>query len=157
MPESVKFHFSSPEKSPGFLLWQVNMLWQRRLKRVLDTLDLTHTQFVLLAALGWLEKNQSTITQADIATQSKTDRMMTSKVLRSLQAKAYLTRREHETDTRAKSIALTASGRTILQEALQLVEQTDVEFFSVLSEAEAGFLTSLLRLMTENEKFDHGH
>ena len=61
MPKEIDFHFKSPNDSPGFLLGQVTMLWQRKLKKVLDPLDLTHTQFVLLAALGWLSKNNNSV------------------------------------------------------------------------------------------------
>ncbi len=53
---SVQFHFAQTEESPGYLLWQVSMLWQRKMKRGLDEIGLTHTQFVLLASLGWLSR-----------------------------------------------------------------------------------------------------
>lgn len=70
--------------SPGYLLGQLTMLWQRKQKKVLDPLDLTQIQFVLLAALGWLSKSSNAVTQVDIANQSNADRMMVSKVLRML-------------------------------------------------------------------------
>jgi len=58
MTKEIEFQFKSPNDSPGYLLGQVTMLWQRKQKRVLDPLDLTQTQFVLLAALGWLSKKE---------------------------------------------------------------------------------------------------
>ncbi|MFZ0595451.1 MAG: MarR family transcriptional regulator, partial [Flavobacterium sp.] len=85
MTKEINFHFKSPKDSPGYLLGQLTMLWQRRLKKVLDPLDLTQTQFVLLAALGWLSKKSNCVTQVDIANQSNSDRMMVSKVLRTLE------------------------------------------------------------------------
>ena len=60
MSKEIKFQFKSPNDSPGYLLGQVTLLWQRKQKRVLDPLQLTHTQFVLLAALGWLSKKNDT-------------------------------------------------------------------------------------------------
>jgi hypothetical protein len=39
----------APDKSPGFLLWQVTLRWQRKVTIALAPLDLTHVQFVLLA------------------------------------------------------------------------------------------------------------
>jgi len=128
--QDIEFHFKSPEDSPGYLLGQLTMLWQRKLKRVLDPLDLTQTQFVLLAALAWLSKKSDSVTQIDIANQGNADRMMVSKVLRTLEEKQFLTRNEHKTDTRAKTIALTSSGAAILQKALSAIETADLEFFS---------------------------
>ena len=43
------FGFESPDDSPGFLLWQVTNLWQRRIRAALEPLGLTHVQFVFVA------------------------------------------------------------------------------------------------------------
>jgi DNA-binding MarR family transcriptional regulator len=151
MSNSIAFNFNKAEDSSGYLLWQVTTLWQRKIKRQLDTIDLTHTQFVLLASLAWLSKNQSIVTQIEIANHSKTDRMMVSKVLRTLQEKGFITRKEHETDTRAKIINLSEKGTLILQKALVLVEQVDIEFFSVLNLEASSFNKNMLALITENQ------
>lgn len=82
MQNKINFKFKSPEESPGYLLGQLNLIWQRNQKKVLDPLDLTQTQFVLLAALAWLSKTKNEVTQVDIANQGNADRMMVSKVLR---------------------------------------------------------------------------
>lgn len=150
MNDNIQFHFQKPEESSGYLLWQLTMLWQRKMKKALDTLDITHTQFVLLAALAWLSKEQKSVTQVDIANHSKTDRMMVSKVLRTLQGKGFITRQEHQTDTRAKEIRLTESGKIVTQKALILVEETDQAFFSELGTDVAHFTKNMLHLV---EKF----
>jgi DNA-binding MarR family transcriptional regulator len=147
MTKEIEFQFKSPNDSPGYLLGQVTMLWQRKQKRVLDPLDLTQTQFVLLAALGWLSKKNNTVTQVDIANQSNADRMMVSKVLRTLEEKGFITRHEHETDTRAKVIRLTASGETVLQKALIEVENADFDFFSSLDEKLSSFNSNMVKLI----------
>lgn len=151
MPKEIEFHFKSPNDSPGYLLGQLTMLWQRRLKKVLDPLDLTSTQFVLLAALGWLSKKNNTVTQVDIANQSNTDRMMVSKVLRTLEKKKFISRQEHPTDTRAKVIKLTNEGVKILQKALTAVENTDIEFFSVLGDNLPSFNQNMANLTGQNK------
>jgi len=151
MPNSITFHFNKAEDSSGYLLWQVTTLWQRKIKRELDTIDLTHTQFVLLASLAWLSKNQEIVTQIEIANHSKTDRMMVSKVLRTLQEKGFITRKEHEIDTRAKAITLTETGGKILQRALTMVEQVDINFFSILKDEVKPFNRNMLELITENQ------
>ena len=49
------FIFEKPEESTGFLLWQVTNLWQREIKKALEKYGLTHSQFVLIASMYWLE------------------------------------------------------------------------------------------------------
>lgn len=151
MSKQIEFHFKSPDDSPGYLLGQVTMLWQRKIKKVLDPLNLTQTQFVLLAALGWLSKKNKTVTQVDIANQSNADRMMVSKVLRTLQEKKFISRREHETDTRAKVIKLTNEGAKVLQQALTAVEKADIDFFSVLDKKLTLFNQYMIDLTEQNK------
>jgi len=151
MAKEINFHFKSPKDSPGYLLGQVTMLWQRKLKKVLDPLDLTQTQFVLLAALGWLSKKSDAVTQIDIANQSNTDRMMVSKVLRTLVDKGFVSRKEHETDTRAKIITLTPAGENVLQKAIIVVEQADLDFFTSLATELPTFNKHMAQLIEENK------
>lgn len=151
MSKKIEFHFKSPEDSPGYLLGQLTMLWQRKLKKVLDPLDLTQTQFVLLAALGWLSGTNDEVSQVDIARQSNSDRMMVSKVLRTLEEKDFITREGHETDTRAKIVRLTKGGEVVLQKALKEVEKGDLEFFSVLETKLPSFNSKMVKLIAENK------
>lgn len=149
--KEIEFKFKSPNDSPGYLLGQVTMLWQRKLKKVLDPLNLTQTQFVLLAALGWLSKKNNAVTQVDIANQSNSDRMMVSKVLRTLQDKKFISRQEHPTDTRAKVITLTNEGAKVLQKALTAVENADIDFFSVLGNKLSSFNQDMVKLTEQNK------
>ncbi|GAB3899095.1 MarR family winged helix-turn-helix transcriptional regulator [Spirosoma agri] len=151
MAHDIEFHFKSTADSPGYLLGQLTMLWQRKQKRVLDPLDLTQTQLVLLAALGWLSRTSDAVTQVDIANQSNADRMMVSKVLRTLEEKGFISRQEHPTDTRAKIITLTDSGAAVLQEALKAVEEADIAFFSLSEAALTGFNQTMVSLINQNK------
>jgi len=151
MPKEIDFHFKSPNDSPGYLLGQLTMLWQRKQKKVLDPLDLTQTQFVLLAALGWLSKKSNAVTQVDIAKQSNADRMMVSKVLRTLEDKGFITRKENETDTRAKTIRLTTKGEVVLQKAIIEIENADLDFFSALDTKLSSFNKNMVHLIDKNK------
>jgi DNA-binding MarR family transcriptional regulator len=150
MPKEIEFHFESPGESPGYLLGQLTMLWQRKQKKILDPLDLTQTQFVLLAALAWLSKKNPSVTQIDIANQSNADRMMVSKVLRTLEEKNFVTREVHSSDTRAKTIRLTSSGAKVLQKALVAIERADLEFFAALGSRLSTFNKNMERLIDEH-------
>lgn len=130
MNNRIEYKHDDANKSMGFLLWKLHMLWQRKIKEKLDTLGITHTQFVLLSVLAWLSRSQNIVTQTDIATHSKTDRMMVSKVLRTLEGKRFIARLDNKEDTRIKMISLTREGERILQQAIIVVEQVDADFFS---------------------------
>ena len=151
MPDKIKFIFKSPDKSPGYLLGQLTLLWQRKLKKVLDPLDLTQTQFILLTSIAWLTNKSDSVTQVEIANLNNFDRMMVSKVLRTLQTKNLITRQEHDTDTRAKIVNLTADGKKVLQTALTKVEKADIEFFSIIDNKLADFNLSMEKLIEANK------
>jgi DNA-binding MarR family transcriptional regulator len=86
----------------GFLLWRVTLSWQRRIRSVLESHQLTHMQFVLLASLWWLADHEDRPpTQARLAQQAGTDPMMTSQVIRKLEARGLLERALDPTDSRA--------------------------------------------------------
>ena len=124
------FKYKTPSESSGFLLWKVNNLWQREIRKSLKKYNLTHTQFVVLASVIWLSKEKLNVTQVEIANQIEIDKMMTSNVLRTLEKNGFLERTEHKTDTRAKTIKPTKKGIDILQKAVKEIEEFDDKFFS---------------------------
>ncbi len=134
--------FEKPEQSPGFLLWQVSNQWQRLQREALAKLDLTHVQFVLLASTHWLEQQQE-VSQSLLAEHAKTDPMMTSQVVRTLEKKGLIVRAPHPTDARARRLETTVKGRKILKEAMKVVEKMDKLYFSKL-EGGVKTLNSLL-------------
>lgn len=150
MIQSNIFQFDRPNESSGFLLWQVSNLWQRKMKAGLSELDLTHVQFVLLASIVWLNQQQQTVTQVELATHAKTDVMMTSKVLRTLASKGLVKRENHATDTRAKSLVATPEGYQRLVKAITIVNQIDEQFFKSLNDRNLTFNTILQNLIEAN-------
>lgn len=144
--------FSSPSDSPGFLLWQVTNLWQRRIREALKEVNLTHVQFVLLASLVRLAEQKSVISQTDLSRFAKTDIMMTSQVLRVLQKKGLITRSSHPEDSRAKCINATAEGIEVVKVAVKLVEQEDHTFFTTLEGDLAGFVACLRSLVASHSQ-----
>jgi DNA-binding MarR family transcriptional regulator len=73
--------------------------------------------------------------------------MTTSTVLRTLQTKGFLQRKEHLTDTRAKTVELTENGTNTIKEAVKTVEAFDKDFFSVLGSKTGSFNEQLLNLL----------
>lgn len=133
---SEKIELKEPNQNIGYLLWQTTMLWQRQMNNALTQVDLTYTQMVILASLGWLLKKSSNVTQKEIASFSNTDNMMVSKVLRNLQKKELIDRKEHSQDTRAKCVLLTPKGKEILEKAFEIKLIANSDFFSNLPNQE---------------------
>jgi len=145
--EDNTFSVESADDSSGFLLWQVTNLWQREIKKALEKYDLTHSQFVLMASIYWLTLMKKEVTQILLSSHTKIDPMTTSTVLRTLQAKGLLVRREHATDTRAKTVALTEEGKKITKQAVRTVEKFDTDFFAPLGDKTTDFNKKLLLLL----------
>ena len=138
--------FSKAEESPGYLLWTVNTAWRRNIEEGLATLDITHTQFVLLASIGFLTKRGKNVYQIELAQHAQLHVAMTSQVIRTLQKKGYITRVHKAGDQRSKHAALTTQGCALLEKAVPLVESIDAAFFSPLSAQEQ---TTYLALMAK--------
>lgn len=142
--------FSTPDESPGFLLWQVSNSWQRLQRQALAAIDLTHVQFVLLASTSWLERTEKHLSQSQLAAQTKTDPMMTSQVLRTLEKRGYIKRLPHPNDTRAFSLVTTEKGKKAVAKALIVVEKVDRDFFASLGASKRQFTAHLNLLSNGN-------
>ena len=141
------FSYAQPEENSGYLLWQVSMSWQLRMNQQLSTVGLTLTQFSLLAGLHWLTQQGEVVTQQRLADYAHTDKMMTSKVLQTLERKRLITRTNHPQDSRAKHLLLTDEGYMQLSRANQVVEQVDTAFFGPIQDNKEAFNELMLRLM----------
>ncbi len=141
------FSVEKPEESSGFLLWQVTNLWQREIKKALEPYNLTHSQYVLMASIHWLTLHKKDVTQVFLSNHTKIDPMTTSTVLRALQKKGFLQRKEHLTDTRAKTVELTEKGIEIIKKTVVTVEHFDKDFFSSLGESLSHFNKNLLQFI----------
>ncbi|HEX2824164.1 MAG TPA: MarR family winged helix-turn-helix transcriptional regulator [Streptosporangiaceae bacterium] len=132
-----------PEQSPGFLLWHVTLRWQREIAAALAPLNLTHVQFVLLAAAWWLNARGEDPNQLGLARQAGTDVKMTSEVLRKLEAKGLIVRTVDAADTRARRLRVTSDGADLAVRAIAVVEAVDAAFFQAAADPAA--LLAMLR------------
>ncbi len=144
----LRSEFASADDSPGLLLWQVTNRWQAAVRAALEPFDLTHVQFVLLAALTWNAgaDADTPVTQRDLAALASADPMMTSQVLRTLERKELIERRDHPHDRRAKSLVPTAAGVESVNRAIVAVEECDRMFFGPLAADAPAFAASLRAL-----------
>lgn len=149
MTGSLRSEFTNATDSPGLMLWRVTNAWQAAQRAALAPFGLTHVQFVLLASLSWLAAD-SPVTQRDLADHAQTDPMMTSQVLRALEAKRLIRRARHPADGRARALTVTSEGAALANSANAAVEGVDRTFFKPLA-TERPYFTSLLQCL------EHGH
>jgi DNA-binding MarR family transcriptional regulator len=145
---SLPFGFDTPEDSPGFLLWQTTMIWQRQIKKALEQYNVSHAQFVIIATLMWFEAHGYDTTQILIVNQTKLDKMTVSKSLKKLVQMGFVNRIEHEVDTRAKSVSLTKKGKDMIRTLVPIVEGVDSTFFGKASHKEQKSLIQILAKLT---------
>lgn len=139
------FSVKQAEDSPGFLLWQTSMIWQRLIKNALDIHDISHSQFVIMASLMWFEMHNMDTTQVTIINWIKLDKMTVSKSLKKLVELGLVKRVEHEIDTRAKSVSLTRTGKELITKLIPLVEKIDAEFFAKVDNENQQTFMQILR------------
>ncbi len=144
MPAFPIFTYNQPEENNGYLLWQVSMRWHLLMNQRLRAVGITLTQFSLMAGLYWLDRQGELVTQQRLADYANTDKMMTSKVLQTLESKGFLLRSDNPQDGRAKRLQLTQTGETVLRDAYALVEQVDAGFFQTI-QPDAAVFNQLLR------------
>jgi DNA-binding MarR family transcriptional regulator len=142
---SLDTKYQDAEESPGLLMWQVTNRWQAAQRATLKPYGLTHVQFVLLAALAYLGADGA-VRQRDLAETAATDPMMTSQVLRTLEARGLVVRGVHPHDRRARALEVTPEGRALVNRAVVAVEECDTAFFSALQEGLAAFTHALQTL-----------
>jgi len=117
------------------------------MRLVLAPHELTHVQFVLLASLWRLEEHDGQPpTQVRLAAQAGTDPMMTSQVIRKLEARGLLERAVDPLDARTRRLQMTARARAVVASALADVEAADDDYFAAIGDGRDAFLDALCRL-----------
>ncbi|MXV17201.1 MarR family winged helix-turn-helix transcriptional regulator [Hufsiella ginkgonis] len=139
----VVFPYGRIEESSGFLVWQIAMCWQRKVNQELAVHGLTYTQFVVLAVTEWLKQKNDNIYQHQVATHARIDRMMTSRVMTSLERKKLLQRVKQSGDARTNFVVITRKGEDLLAKALNVVTKMETDFFKT----ETGLAPDIVKFM----------
>jgi MarR family transcriptional regulator, organic hydroperoxide resistance regulator len=116
-------------------------------EHTLKEFNLTHSQFVVLATLGWMKRKGSKVTQVEVATATKIDVATTSQIFRYLEKKGLVRRQHIKGDTRAKYPYLTKDGKQIIEKSLPKVRFEDKKFFEPLRNEKSNFITKLITLI----------
>lgn len=128
-------------RSPGFHLWHAALAWRAAVQEALGE-RLTATQFFVLGSIVFLGRSEAP-TQAAVARASGTDPMTTSQVVRALEARGLVARRDDPEDSRSWRLEATATGRALLRECGVLVREVDRRFFARVSRTTMSDLEAL--------------
>ncbi|SHF05520.1 MarR family winged helix-turn-helix transcriptional regulator [Dysgonomonas macrotermitis] len=121
--------FDNPEEDLGYLIWRITKYWQRGKHRMLDEFGLTGSQMEVLGAIFHLSKDEKEVTQIFLSQETGIDPMTVSTILRNLQKKGLITRKESKIDTRARVVELTEEGRSLFAMALTKVKELQEVLF----------------------------
>jgi DNA-binding MarR family transcriptional regulator len=112
-----------PGADIGYLIWQITKIWQRGRQRMLEEFGLTSSQLEILGATYHLSQEHNEVTQIILSQETSIDPMTTSTILRNLEKKGLILRRESKTDTRARVIELTEDGFQLFERAISKVKK----------------------------------
>lgn len=100
--------------------------------------------------LGFIETQEDQgITQKDIAEQTRTTAASVTSMVKRLEAKGLIERREDPSDARRKTLHVTEEGRAIVKEFEESMQKIQDDALAVLSDEESQTLISLLKKLTE--------
>ena len=104
------------------------MRWQRAVDTALRPLELTHTQYLVLAsAARAIAERGDAVAQLAIAESAELDRATVSALVRKLEDRGLLDRGIDGEDGRRWRVTLTQRGRRMLEKATSRVEATAVD------------------------------
>ncbi|SDD64036.1 DNA-binding transcriptional regulator, MarR family [Sanguibacter gelidistatuariae] len=133
-----------PRSSTGFHLWAVARAWQQLRQQSLRALGITHSEFVTLVGVVWLEAQGQAVNQQSVSDYVGIDKGSISLSLNSLDRKGMIERRPDPSDRRARRLAATPQGRAIARRSIDEALTDNASFFAGLDEQEAT-LNQLLR------------
>jgi DNA-binding MarR family transcriptional regulator len=134
------------------LITQVSDLWQESVNEELKKNGLTTNEFNILNSLIWLKNESTHVTQVNICEYINVKPMNTSIIMRKLQTKKLIQRKEHPVDTRAKTISLTPIGEKKIADVVQAVEALTVSFFKIEPSKIAEFNKRILEIRNNKKK-----
>lgn len=140
-------YFEFAGSGAGQLLWQLASKWRRQIELALKPLDLTHTQYTLLASIDELTNDGTDITQGELARHANLDITMTSQIVRTLEQKGFIERRLRPGDDRSKFPHLTKQGLQLLEQATPVAEEVDSIFFDHLKSDSKKWVDLLQKLL----------
>ncbi|MDR1706459.1 MarR family transcriptional regulator [Dysgonomonas sp.] len=150
--EGICSKSTEPNDSVSFLIWRIMKHWQRGKQRLLDEFGITGSQMELLGAICYMSEHKIEATQIILSQETEIDPMTTSTILRNLQKKGLISRRESTTDTRARIVEVTDEGVALFCRAKAKIEERQEELFKNIDKQ--GLVQHLQLLLREMDRLN---
>jgi MarR family transcriptional regulator, temperature-dependent positive regulator of motility len=132
-------------KSPSHLLHRAQQLASDRFARALGSDNVTLRQFAVLAAIA----GKAGQTQTDLVNATGIDRSTLADMVLRMEDRGLLVRVRAEDDGRAKSVALTSSGRSAFNASGPSAKAADDALMATIPRAKRGALIEALQALAE--------
>jgi DNA-binding MarR family transcriptional regulator len=137
------------DESLGFIVSRAALAMRRAFDQQLARHNLTTSQWSIMARLA----EEEGLTQMELGRRSLFDRPTTTGILARLEERGLIERRRSATDTRARAIYFTPTGRALFRKLPPLAATVNATACKHLSAAEQRQLASLLNKVSSS--FDH--
>jgi len=140
---------TQPQLRDGFasLIARAARQWRRAVDRRLQPFGLTEATWLPLI---YLARAAAPMRQKDLAAALTLDGSSVVRLLDALEASGHIARREEGSDRRAKTISLTASGWSIIEQVEAVSREVRNATLLGLSDDELGVATRVLALVCQN-------
>jgi DNA-binding MarR family transcriptional regulator len=112
-------------RSIGFLIWHVSLRWRAQLDRELAPLEITATQYAVLATLYALTEAGTKPSQRELADFGGLGVMHVSNLVRGLERAGFVLRTESPADSRAVELSLTQRGAEVVKAGVGIVARLE--------------------------------
>lgn len=147
--DSLPTNAPNPEDFAGFLIWQLSNKWEKYVNQKLKEFNISQGECFHLISIMQLSKRLNEVTQVDIAHVTGGSIMNTSKILKSLEKKKWITR-QTASDSRAKKVSITETGIAISVDVAKVLGKANQDFYSTYHTQE--FITTLQKI---NQNHQH--
>jgi len=133
---------SLTESDIGLLIWKASNFWQSKLRKLLNSYNLSLNEYLILRSIFYLSLLKSNIYQNEVANFIGIDISVTSVTLKLLEKKKYITR-DFKRDNRRKNIEIVKEGVNLFHIIHPLLKNEEDKIFNKLNNETFNFTNSL--------------
>ena len=134
------------ENRIGLLIWQTSNLWQSKIRKKVNKLNISFNEYLILETIFNLSRFLNDISQVDIVKHSFIDKSVVSAKLYKLNNKKLI-KKMSSNNNRSNNIKLTKEGYDILVTIIDDVIEVENNFFKKLNQETFNFTNSLKLLL----------
>lgn len=136
----------------GGLVKHLHKMFEQAINENMSSVNLTRSQMDVLVYTYFKNQNGIEVNQVDIERDLNLKNPTVTGLISRLEKKEYVKREKSRKGPNYKSIIVTESGKTIIENGKQITDKVEKEIFSVLTNEEKKELTRLIQKVIDNKK-----